>query len=145
MTDAPPWKVAHKIFHWGIALCITLDAFLLEDAAHRWIGYAALVFVISRLTFGWFVSTPTRPNFLAKLVYVSIWTLIVFLAVTGWAMGLDEYWGEEWLENLHSQLSNVLLGLIFIHLAGLLLDALYFRRNSWKRMIPFLCYVIIIC
>lgn len=44
--------------------------------------------------------------------------LVIALGVTGWLMGTDAYWGEEWLEDLHETLSDVLLACVALHVAG---------------------------
>ena len=136
MSEPTNWKAIYKFFHWGIALCIVLDILWLEDDLHNWVGYLAVAFVFSRITLEFFIKSPKYANTIAKLVYFSIWTLIVGLAVTGWMMGLDEFWGDERLTTLHTYLSNGLVVIIFIHLAGLIRNAVYHRKNAWKGMFP---------
>lgn len=130
------WKPIFKILHWGVAVCIVLDYFWLEDAPHAWVGYLAVSIILLRIVLEFFFNTPKYANLLAKIVYFSIWTLILALAVTGWMMSLDEYWGDERLEGLHIILSNVLVGVILIHFAGLIRNALWHRQNTWKGMLP---------
>ncbi len=136
MSEASDWRAIYKFFHWGIALCIVLDVFWLEDDPHAWAGYLALAFVIARLILEFFLKSPRYANLTAKLVYFSIWALIAALAVSGWMLGLEEYWGDERLQSIHEILSNSLVAVIAIHFTGLILIALYHRKNTWKGMFP---------
>ncbi len=67
--------------------------------------------------------------------YVGIWLLVLSLALTGFMMGLDAFWGEEWLEDLHGGLTKVLIVFLIIHGVGLIKDTLKHKRPAWKRMI----------
>jgi cytochrome b len=71
----------------------------------------------------------------AAWTYLAIWVCVMILGVSGFMMGLDAFWGEEWLEELHSLTTDVLLVLLLVHLVGLIKDAVKHKRQSWKRMI----------
>lgn len=135
MSDVLTWKPVYKLFHWGIASCIVLDMFWLEDDPHAWAGYLALAFVILRISSEYFVKTPNYANAVAKTVYFSVWFFVGALAITGWLLGTDEYWGDENLQTIHEYFSNGLMGLIVVHLAGLLRNG-FQRQNTWKKMFP---------
>jgi cytochrome b len=151
------WSVAAAVF-------ANLFIFEEGDDVHRWIGYSAIACVTARLLWGLrrdsgharLRALPFHPrdfvrffrtlfnrsapsfdghNPIASSIYVLIWADIFALAVTGFMMGLDRYWGEEWLEELHANISTVLKVLIVIHLAGLVFDSLKYRRHSWLAMI----------
>lgn len=159
------WDRTTRILHWIIAAAVVLNLFVLEegDDAHRWLGYAAVGAVLLRGVWGFvggaysrFRSFPLgwgswkkffaslvfwrRSDFpghnpLASLTYIVIWACVFSLGVTGWMMGLDAYWGEEWLEEIHANISIALRALLGLHLAGLLLDSVKFRRHTWLGMI----------
>lgn len=74
-------------------------------------------------------------NPLASLVYFLMWFLVIALGVSGWMMGLDRFWGDEALEEVHVYFSHSLTILVVIHLVGVFLDALLFKRKTWMRMI----------
>jgi cytochrome b len=61
---------------------------------------------------------------LAILVMSGMLSCILGLGVTGWMLGLERFFGEEWLEELHELLSNGLLLLAMAHVTGVL-------RASW--------------
>lgn len=50
-------------------------------------------------------------------------------------MGLDVFWGEEWLQDLHKLFSLAIQGLVLVHWLGMLLDSYHFRRKTWLAMI----------
>lgn len=157
------WSWPVRVIHWGLALSIFIDHFVIAggDEPHQWIGYLALVFLLLRIVYfflrpdfvknfpvswiqlkGFLNSLRTRRmidyaghNPLAALVYLLMWFLVLVLATTGWMMSWERYWGEEWLENLHHQTSNALILLVVIHLLGILHDAVHFRRPTWMGMI----------
>jgi len=63
--------------------------------------------------------------------------LITLIAVcsTGWLYITDTFWGVEWVEELHEFFSNVLLGLIGLHVAGVVFTSLLDRENLVAAMI----------
>lgn len=157
-----PWYI--RLIHWGLALIILLDAFVLEegDPPHRYIGYVAVGFVLIRFVLGivgkgkfnfkemsihpkkilFFLKTHFTKehhfqghNPLASLVYYLMWLDVIALAVTGWLLGTDEYFGDEGMEILHGQLSNGLIALVVIHLLGMTLDGILYKRKTWMGMI----------
>jgi cytochrome b len=134
------------------------------DPPHRYIGYVGVALICMRFYFGMKIFNTKKfsqfnfslnnlqiffakhfrkvnpidyegHNPLASLVYFLMWLSIILLAVTGWMMGLDRFWGDETLEQVHSYLSLFLEALIVIHLIGMALDAVIFKRKTWMRMI----------
>lgn len=159
------WDKPTRILHWIVASAVILNLFVLEEGedAHRWLGYAAMGAVAIRGVWGFVGGEHSRfrsfpldwsswrrffsglvfwrkedfpgHNPLASAVYLLIWAGIISLGITGWMMGLDAYWGEEWLEEIHASISTAVQVLVALHLAGILLDSLKFRRHTWLGMI----------
>lgn len=157
------WDLPTRITHWGLALCVILNLFFVEEGSdvHDWLGYAATAVVVFRFVWGFrgaklsrFISFPISVgsvfsflksglnsekyeghNPLASLTYLGIWALIIALGITGYMMGTDKYWGDEWLQELHAQISMALQVLIGIHLLGVAIDSIRYRRKTWLRMI----------
>ena len=125
-----------RILHWSVALVVVLNSFVLEegDPPHRYLGYACFSFVVIRL-FLFKKRTVPHYNPKAKYLYWAIWLCIGALASTGFMMGLDQFWGNETLENIHELISNILLGFVFIHLSGVFFDAFQNKRRTWMVMI----------
>ncbi len=66
---------------------------------------------------------------------VALLILLGAIGATGYMMGMDAYFGEEWLEKLHKALVNGLLLLVALHLAGVATASLRHRENLVKAMI----------
>lgn len=156
------WPVSVRINHWALALIIILDAFLVEDDLHNYLGYLAALLVGLRLIQGLtgkehvrLSSLPLKLSDLksyfknhlkghaqyeghnpaASVVYILMWLLVIALAVSGWMMGLDAYWGDENLHMIHTWISNALIILAILHLVGVFLDAFIYKRKTWMAMI----------
>lgn len=157
------WNLVTRLSHWLIAIPIMLDFFIEGgDISHKVLGYIALVVTCFRFVWGFItkdeasfssfplhvkktyeyaINTFTKNkiyypghNPLASWVYICMWILVVFLGITGFMMGLDRFWGEDWLEELHEIFSNCLLVLVVFHILGLILDSWKFKRKTWLGM-----------
>lgn len=159
------WSLFTRLLHWLLAFVVFLNLFILESGEdiHQWIGYLGVAIVIARLISGFFLQRvslvlqfPIRwkdffyfikhklsdpegryewHNPLASLVYLLIWVVILALGISGFAMDLDAFWGEVWLQDLHKYLSWSLQGLLLSHFAGIVSDSLRHKRKTWMRMI----------
>lgn len=158
------WDLPTRLTHWALALCVTFNLFIVEEGevAHEWLGYTAVGLVVFRFIWGFIGSPASRftsfnispksvwsyvrnklspvvpligHNPLACLVYIGIWILIIGLGVTGFMAGLDAFWGNQTLEDVHSIFSEILQILILIHLLGLTLDGVRKKKHSWLSMI----------
>jgi cytochrome b len=111
------------------------------DDPHQWTGYAAVALVGFRFLWG-FMGGPasrfrgflTQHNPRATFVYILIWAAVLSLGATGFLMGTDTYFGEEWLEELHEALSKAVQALVLLHLLGLLVHSVRRRRHAWLAM-----------
>jgi cytochrome b len=61
--------------------------------------------------------------------------MITGIAVTGFAMTTDAFWGAKWVEELHEGLVYGTLGLIALHVAGVVFSSLAHRENLVKAMV----------
>ena len=55
--------------------------------------------------------------------------MVILVAVSGWLATTDAYWGIKWVEELHEGLSNALLFLVALHIAGVAFSSLRHREN----------------
>lgn len=159
------WSKVVRISHWLIVAIVSLNLFFLEegDAWHRYLGYAAVLILICRVLYKFssnrldsvkkfplsysslslFLKNLIRKKHLdyeghnpaASWTYVLIWTLIFLLALSGWLMGLDQFWGDDWIKNLHHLFSLGLELLVLVHFLGLTIDSIQKKRKSWLAMI----------
>lgn len=151
----PVWDRFVRLFHWTLVSCVLVNYFVLNDGKtlHQWIGYLAVTLVLARIVWGFigsrharfsdFFPTPARlwrhirqlkaanperhwgHNPLGALMILALISLVLGLGVTGWMQTLDAYWGEEWLQDVHELLGNVLIGLATLHaLAAIIMGRL---------------------
>lgn len=164
MDRVKVWDPLVRILHWSLAVAV-LGNFLNEEGAiwHRWEGYAALGIVCTRIIWGfigshharfsdWFPS-PKRvipylqamrrgehPRFLGHNpagAVMMLFLLIMVLAMggTGYMMGTDAFFGEEWLEELHEILAYTLLSGVGLHIAAALLESWRHKENLPAAMV----------
>jgi cytochrome b len=69
------------------------------------------------------------------LMVLALLAMLVAISVTGFMMTTDAFWGAEWVEELHEGLVNVTLGLIVLHVAGVLVASYEHGDNLVKAMI----------
>jgi cytochrome b len=159
------WDGFIRLFHWSMVAIVALNLFILEegDVAHRWLGYVAAGGVLARLVWGfvgsryarfsdWF-PTPARlrahlsalrrgepethlgHNPLAGLMIMTLLSLLLALALSGWLMGTDAYFGVEWVEELHEGLANGLQGLVVLHVLAAVLMGRKLRQPLIQAMV----------
>ncbi|RZL03683.1 MAG: cytochrome B [Rubrivivax sp.] len=130
---------------------------------HEPAGYVALGVVAVRLLWGWeggyyarfsqFVCSPhavwdyvkrlqaktesrhVGHNPLGGWMVLALLTGVASVGFTGWLQTTDRYWGSEPLELVHTSLAWTLLGLIALHLAGVIFTSLRHRENLVRAMI----------
>lgn len=61
--------------------------------------------------------------------------LLTGIAITGFMMTTDAFWGAQWVEDLHKALANVMLALIALHVAGVLFASLQHGENLIRAML----------
>jgi cytochrome b len=159
------WDPVVRIFHWTVVAGCVLDLFVVEDGefAHKAIGYAVAGAVAVRIVWGFvgtrnarFASFVPRPGALKRYVaalargreprtlghnpagavmMLLLMGLLGGVLATGWMMGLDAYWGVEWVEELHEAFANAILVLALLHAAAALFESYRHRENLVWSMI----------
>lgn len=157
------WDRVVRFVHWSVATLVLANFFIESGPRHRYIGYLAVALVALRLVWGFTSSGYARfsrwwPGIREIITYlrqtmagnaprylginpmgasmaVLLWLLIASLGVTGWMTGLDAYWGEEWLEDLHETLAYVLLACVSIHVSSVIAVSIRNRENLPKAML----------
>lgn len=66
---------------------------------------------------------------------IALLLMISGIVTTGYMMTTDAYWGIEWVEDTHKVLVYSTLGLIVLHIAGVLLASFEHRENLVSAMI----------
>lgn len=157
------WSLLVRLTHWLVALCVLVNFFNDTGFRHRVIGYACLVLVLIRLCDGLWVSKrpasqfylpsfsaikthlnelrlgttsdPIGHNPLGQLAIYCMWLLILLLAFTGWLSRTDQFWSEDWPVDVHSILSNVLQGMVMLHLLVVILMSKLQHKNLIKAIL----------
>jgi cytochrome b len=159
------WDPFVRISHWTVVGCVLANQFFNESGApiHRWLGYLAAALVVLRLIWGFigtpyarfssFFPTPSRRmpdlrrllrrqaprhvghNPAGAVMMLALWLVLLALAVTGFMMGTDAFWGEEWLEEIHEALANALLVLAGLHVLAAVVESVHHREKLILSMI----------
>lgn len=72
---------------------------------------------------------------LAVIGMILMFGCILSLGLTGWMMGLDRFFGVEWVEEAHEILGDALLVLSIIHVLGVIRESFIHRENLIASMI----------
>jgi len=159
------WDPLVRIFHWTVAGGVLANlTFLREERDwHVYLGYVVVAALLIRILWGFvgrgharfatFIPGPrgligylaamtkrSEPRFIGHnpagaAMIVLLMLLLAVVGTTGWMMGLDAYWGVEWVETLHETSANVLTGAIVLHVMGAIVESARHRENLPLAMI----------
>lgn len=154
-----------RILHWLLAASIVAAWLTSSSTgpAHEYIGYASAAIVLARLAWGrlgnryarfsQFVRGPAATwrylravlagravrhlghNPLGGAMVVALLCCVALVALSGWAMGTDLLWGYAWPVRVHEALAWLLVGLVALHVLGVLLTSWQHRENLVAAMI----------
>lgn len=158
------WDAFVRAFHWGLAVAFFAAWWSGDDYEnlHLTAGYAAAALIVMRIAWGvvgtgyarfnQFVRSPaTVLSYLADIatgrevrylghnpaggaMILALFTVVAAICVTGWLM-TDLYWGSTVLEQVHEVLTNIALGLVGLHVLGVLLASYRHRENLVLSMV----------
>src|SRR5258706_5066116 len=74
-------------------------------------------------------------NPFGALMAFTLWGLTLLAVLTGWMLGLDRFWGEQWLQDLHAVLAYALAGCAVLHIIGAVATSRAQHQNLIKAMI----------
>ena len=156
------WDPFVRTVHWALASIIVVEMFNEAGANpwHRYFGYAAATLVVMRLAWGWGDSGYARlsvmaasarrmPSYLKRswatpstghtppgaFMAFTLWGLTLLVALTGWLQGLDRFWGDERLQDLHEALAYVLSAGALVHVTAAIATSCMQRVNLVKAMV----------
>ena len=158
------WDLLVRLTHWSLAALVAINLMNDGSSSiHRWLGTAAVAVIGLRILWG-IVATgyanlaTFRPGLRAAIDYagallrgrpprylshnpaaawmmVTLWSLVGALAITGWMMRIDRFWGDEWLQGLHTALANILLAAVIVHIAAAVLMSRVHHENLIASML----------
>jgi len=161
----PVWDPFVRIFHWSLVGLFVLAFVTGDETEwlHLTAGYAIAVLIVLRIIWGFvgprharfsdFIQTPREvtgyvrsaiglraPRYLGHnpaggLMIIALLAMLIGISATGFMMTTDAFWGAEWVEDLHEGLVYVTLGLIALHVAGVVLASIEHGENLVKAMI----------
>jgi cytochrome b len=152
------WDPLVRIVHWTVAIGCILNLFVIESGdAHDVIGYVVAAAMTARIIWGFvgpgyarfsdFVRGPREiraylsdnlrgrarryigHNPAAAVMMLALMALVAGVSVTGYMMGTDAYWGEEWVEKLHEWFADAILVLALIHAGAAIVESVRHREN----------------
>lgn len=159
------WDPLVRVFHWSLVGLFAFSYLSGDEwkQAHILSGYAIIGLLAMRIVWGFvgtrharfanFIYSPlTTARFIVDTVamkarryighnpaggamVVALLLSISGIAATGYMMTTDAYWGVEWVEEAHELLANLTLGLIALHVAGVVLASIEHRENLIRAMI----------
>ncbi len=74
-------------------------------------------------------------NPLGGWMVLALLLTLASVALTGWLMTTDAFWGSETMEELHEGLAEGLLGLVALHLAGVFYTGRHQRESLVRAML----------
>lgn len=124
---------------------------------HYWAGYAAAALVVLRVVWGWagthyarfvqFVRPPrTTLQYLRDVIagrearylghnpaggtmVVLLLVSLIGVSLTGHLMTTDAFWGSKGMETAHEVLANGMLGLVIVHVGGVIFESVRHRES----------------
>ena len=159
------WDPLVRVFHWSLVASFAVAWITPRSAEniHHWAGYVAGALVFMRLLWGilgtpyarfsQFVRHPKSVvryllailsgrearyighNPVGGMMVLALMSLMTVISFTGWLMTTDVYFGEDWMQNLHSLSAHGLLLLVLVHVGGVLLASVRHRENLVRAMI----------
>lgn len=158
------WDRVVRIAHWSLATLVIFN-FINEggDQLHRYAGYATTCIVLARIVWGftgsryarfsdWWPS-PSRVktyirlkrkgeaprhighNPLGALMMLFLMALVLNQGVTGYLLGTDQFFGEEWLENWHVLSADMFMVAVGLHVLGALAESWKHKENLPAAMV----------
>lgn len=153
------WDPIVRLFHWTIVTGVVLNLWVFEHGKywHRVTGYVIVISLAIRLVWGIvgtrharfsdFFPSPRRVvnharqlvrgedkrrlghSPLGALMMLALMGLLTGLGLTGWMMGLDAFWGDKRLQQVHEVLANGVLGLALLHIAAAVIESIRHGEN----------------
>lgn len=154
-----------RVLHWTLALSVLTAWFTTERFSgwHEPAGWTALAAATLRLAWGWAGRGPARfgsfvrgpaatwaygrqwlrgreprylgHNPLGACMVIALLGLALATSVCGVLLTTDRYWGDEAMGQWHRGLAWALVGLVPLHLLGVLMASLRHRENLVRAML----------
>jgi cytochrome b len=157
------WDPVVRLFHWTVVAGCAINWIVEEgNKVHRAVGYVVAGMVAVRVLWGFvgagharfadFIPKPTElfsyvrqlisrnePRFIGHnpagaVMILALLASLIAVSVTGWMMGLDRFFGNETLEELHEAFATTILVLAAVHVGAAVFESVRHRENLIKAM-----------
>lgn len=158
------WDPFVRIFHWSLVSLFFFAFLTGDEwkSAHVYAGYGVGILIFARILWGFagtkharfssFVFSPaTVLAFLKDSIFlkakrylghnpaggamvIALLLSVGAIATTGYMMTTDTYWGVEWVEDAHEAIVYFSLGLVALHVAGVVLASVEHKENLVRSM-----------
>jgi cytochrome b len=159
------WDPFVRVFHWSLAILFLVAYATGDEIenVHIAAGYAIAGLIAARIVWGFigpgyarfsnFVRPPREvlaylrdvallraPRYIGHnpaggAMIIALLAALMGTAITGYMMTTDAYWGAQWVEEVHKTLANFTMGLVVVHVLGVLVASFEHRENLVKAMI----------
>lgn len=159
------WDAFVRIFHWSLAALLLAAYATGDEIerVHIAAGYAIAGLVAARIVWGLigprharfssFVRSPREvvaylrdvallraPRFIGHnpagaVMIIVLLAMLIGTCTTGYMMTTDAFWGSKWVEEVHETMANLTIGLVVVHVLGVLVASFEHRENLVKAMV----------
>lgn len=159
------WDPMARIFHWSLVGLFAFAFLTGDEwqQPHEVAGYVIAGLIAFRVVWGFIGSRHARfANFLygpstvvgfvtdtvrmkarrylghnpaGGLMVIGVLFVVAVISLTGWMMTTDAYWGVGWVEEAHEAAAFAALGLIGLHIGGVIVASLEHGENLVRAMI----------
>lgn len=159
------WDLFVRVFHWSLATLFIVAYATRDEAqlVHIAVGYGIVGLVALRVIWGFvgphharfssFVRSPRQVigylrsvatlratrhlghNPAGGAMIIALMIMLTATGMTGYMMTTDAFWGSKWVEEVHKAFANLTVGLVVLHVFGVLFSSLVYRENLVKAMV----------
>jgi cytochrome b len=159
------WDLFVRVFHWSLVSFFVIAYATGDEIerVHIAAGYAIAALLALRVVWGFlgprharfssFVRPPREvleylrdvlrfraPRYIGHnpaggAMILALIALLAATCMTGYMMTTDAYWGAKWVEAVHGALANVTVGLIALHVLGVVVASFEHSENLVRAMV----------
>ncbi|MCM2398763.1 cytochrome b/b6 domain-containing protein [Rhizobium sp. S95] len=134
------WKSAHIVSGYIIGGLVAIRVLwgLFGSQHARFVNFIYSPFTVLRFladTAGMRAKRYIGHNPAGGAMVIALLVMIAGIVTTGYMQTTDAYWGVEWVEDTHKTLVYATLGLIALHIAGVVLASVEHRENLVRAMV----------
>ncbi|PLX39417.1 MAG: cytochrome B [Hyphomicrobiales bacterium] len=159
------WDPLVRIFHWGLVATFAIAYITGDEwqKVHEPAGYVVMGLIAFRILWGFvgtrharfskFVYRPSTVlgfmkdtiglrakryighNPAGGAMVIALLIALAAISATGFMMTTDAYWGVEWVEEAHEAAVNITLGLVVLHVIGVVVASIEHGENLARAMV----------